>query len=236
MDFLILNENDSYNMNNITNFMKPSEKFDKFNIIPNVKEDKKLKYNEQKLIIYKRKINTDNTLANRIDFDFKFTFTIPFKDVLSVKLLKASLKIKEDNTFSIGTGDNDNGTSGADASAFHYYTLNIDELDCLKSDNSNALNTNSTDSGKLNKFNDAFAVLNVENAFDNGETQGSYANHYNIYENSEIIKYFDPPLHELKEFNIKLFPHNYSHIVNRGKDTFLLLEFLIKTADEITVY
>ena len=252
MDFLILNENDKNNIfqsfpsmnnnftnnitNNITNIMTPQEKFDKFNIIPKEEEEKKRIYNEHKFIIYKKKINTNNNPSNRVDFDFKFTFTKPFKDVLSVKLLKATLKIKQNNTFNIGTGNNANGTSGASATAFHYYTLNINELNDLKSDDSTALNKASTDSGVLTRFNNAFAVLDVKNAFDNGEPQGSYANHYNLYENSENIKYFDPPLHELKEFNIKMYQHNYENIVERGRETFLLLEFLVKTKDEITIY
>ena len=114
--------------------------------------------------------------------------------------------------------------------------VQINELNDLKSDNSNAINADSTDSGVLNRFDNAFALLDVKTAFDNGEARGSYAHHYNLQENSENIKYFDPPLNQLSELNIKMYPHNYENIAERGRDTYLLLEFLVKTKDRITIY
>lgn len=244
MEFLILNQNNGFPNgfpNQITGFLTPEQQLNNFNIIQKQEEEKKTIYNEHKFIIYKKKVNTNNNPGNRLDFNFKFTFTKSFKDVLSVQLLKASLKINEANTFTIppnpsSIGNNSNGTSGASATAFHFYVLDIDELNDLKSDNSNAINANSTDSGVLNRFENAFALLDVKTAFDNGEAQGSYAHHYNLQENSENIKYFDPPLNQLKEINIKMYPHNYENIAERGRDTYLLLEFLVKTKDRITIY
>jgi len=243
MEFLILNQNNGFPNgfpNQITGFLTPEQKLNNFNIIQKQEEEKKTIYNEHKFIIYKKKANINNTYANRIDFNFKFTFTKPFKDVLSVQLLKASLKINKENTFTTATGNNANGTSGASATAFHFYVLDIDELNDLKSDNSNAINANSTDSGVLNRFENAFALLDLKNAFnnsgDNNSGIGEYAHHYNLQENSENIKYFDPPLNQLKELNIKMYPHNYENIAERGKDTYLLLEFLVKTKDRITIY
>jgi len=240
MEFLILNENNEFPNgfpNQITGFLTPEQQLNNFNIIKKQEEEKKTIYNEHKFIIYKKKANATNNPSDRLDFNFKFTFTKPFKDVLSVQLLKASLKINEANTFTIATGNNANGTSGASASAFHFYVLDIDELNDLKSDNSNAINADSTDSGVLNRFENAFALLDVKTAFDNDNSGiGSYAHHYNLQENSENIKYFDPPLNQLKELNIKMYPHNYENIAERGKDTYLLLEFLVKTKDRITIY
>ena len=239
MEFLILNENNEFPNgfpNQITGFLTPEQQLNNFNIIKKQEEEKKTIYNEHKFIIYKKKVNTNNNPGNRVDFNFKFTFTKPFEDVLSVKLLKASLKINKNNTFNIATGNNANGTSGASATAFHFYVLDINELNHTKSDNSNAINADSSDSGVLNKFENAFALLDVKKTFDNGEAQGSYANHYNLQENSENIKYFDPPLNQLKELNIKMYPHNYENIAERGRDTYLLLEFLVKTKDRITIY
>ena len=104
--------------------------------------------------LFTKKANINNTSSNRIDFNFKFTFTKPFKDVLSVQLLKASLKINKANTFT-GNYDNYNGTTGTSETAFHFYVLDINELNDLKSDNSNAINADSTDSGVLNRFENA---------------------------------------------------------------------------------
>ena len=73
--------------------------------------------------------------------------------------------------------------------------------------------------------------------FDNDSTGlGFYAHYYNTYEYNKNIKYFDPPLNTLKEFNIKLYPHNYNHIANRDNGAYLLLEFLIETTDKLTIY
>ena len=33
-----------------------------------------------------------------------------------------------------------------------------------------------------------------------------------------------------------MYPHNYENIAERGRDTYLLLEFLVKTKDRITIY
>ena len=243
MEFLILNQNNGFPNgfpNQITGFLTPEQQLNNFNIIKKQEEEKKTIYNEHKFIIYKKKVNTNNNPGNRVDFNFKFTFTKPFEDVLSVKLLKASLKINKNNTFNIATGNNANGTSGASATAFHFYVLDINELNDLKSDNSNAINANSTDSGVLNRFENAFALLDLKNVFnnsgDNNSGIGEYAHHYNLQENSENIKYFDPPLNQLKELNIKMYPHNYENIAERGRDTYLLLEFLVKTKDRITIY
>ena len=243
MEFLILNQNNGFPNgfpNQITGFLTPEQQLNNFNIIKKQEKEKKTIYNEHKFIIYKKKANINNTSSNRIDFNFKFTFTKPFKDVLSVQLLKASLKINKANTFTIATGTNANGTSGASATAFHFYVLDINELNDLKSDNSNAINANSTDSGVLNRYENAFALLDLKTAFnnsgDNNSGIGEYAHHYNLQENSENIKYFDPPLNQLKELNIKMYPHNYENIAERGRDTYLLLEFLVKTKDRITIY
>lgn len=243
MEFLILNQNNGFPNgfpNQITGFLTPEQQLNNFNIIQKQEEEKKTIYNEHKFIIYKKKANINNTSSNRIDFNFKFTFTKPFKDVLSVQLLKASLKINKANTFTTGNYDYYNGTTGASETAFHFYVLDINELNDLKSDNSNAINADSTDSGVLNRFENAFALLDLKTAFnnsaDNNSGIGEYAHHYNLQENSENIKYFDPPLNQLSELNIKMYPHNYENIAERGKDTYLLLEFLVKTKDRITIY
>ena len=243
MEFLILNQNNGFPNgfpNQITSFLTPEQQLNNFNIIQKQEEEKKTIYNEHKFIIYKKKVNITNNSSDRIDFNFKFTFTKPFKDVLSVQLLKASLKINKANTFTTGNYDDYNGTTGASETAFHFYVLDINELNDLKSDNSNAINADSTDSGVLNRFENAFALLDLKTAFnnsaDNNSGIGEYAHHYNLQENSENIKYFDPPLNQLSELNIKMYPHNYENIAERGKDTYLLLEFLVKTKDRITIY
>jgi hypothetical protein len=192
----------------------------------------------EKLIIYKKKTNTSNSESDRINFDFKFTFNEPILNVVSVKLLKATLNIDLAHSITTGTADTANGTNGSDLTAFHYYILNINELNNIIGDNSNSLELDSSNSGEINKLNSSFATLSIDNNFDN-DTSGSltnYAHYYNTYTNNKNINYFDPPLNQLKEFNIKLYPHNYNHIENRSNSSYLLLEFLIETKDKMTIY
>jgi len=193
--------------------------------------------NPRKLMIYKNKINNSNAQAGRIDFDFKFTFNEPINNIVSVKLLKASLNVDRLHSLITGTGNDENGTSNNEATSFHYYILDINELNNVNSDNSNALLLDSTTSSEINKLNNSFASLILDSNFDNDSTGlGYYAHYYNTYEYNKNIKYFDPPLNTLKEFNIKLYPHNYNHIANRDNGAYLLLEFLIETTDKLTIY
>ena len=235
MDFLILNEKDKNNLK-LSNSILNLNNLKDYNIIENDNIVNKPEYSltEEKLIIYKKKINISNSDSDRVDFDFKFKFTTPQKDVVSVKLLKASLKINRDNIYNTGNFDDVNGTIGSSATSFNYYILNIDELNNTKSSNQESLNLDSIPSGKLNNLNDSFAVLDLNTTFDNDDTNivgtslDDYSHFYNFYHQSECIKYFDPPISNLSEFNIKLYPHNYNTIASRGSDTYLLLEFLIK--------
>ena len=235
MDFLILNEEDKNNLK-LSNSILNLNNLKDYNIIENDNIVNKPQYSltEEKLIIYKKKINISNSESDRVDFDFKFKFTTPQKDVVSVKLLKASLKINRDNIYNTGNFDDVNGTIGPSATSFNYYILNIDELNNTTSSNQESLNLDSIPSGKLNNLNDSFAVLDLNTTFDNDDTAivgtslDDYSHFYNFYHQSESIKYFDPPISNLSEFNIKLYPHNYSTIASRGSNTYLLLEFLIK--------
>lgn len=233
MDFLILNEEDKNNLK-LSNSILNLNNLKDYNIIENDNIVNKPQYSltEEKLIIYKKKINISN--SDRVDFDFKFKFTTPQKDVVSVKLLKASLKINRDNIYNTGNFDDLNGTTGSSATSFNYYILNIYELNNTTSSNQESLNLDSIPSGKLNNLNDSFAVLDLNTTFDNDDTAivgtslDDYSHFYNFYHQSECIKYFDPPISNLSEFNIKLYPHNYNIIASRGSNTYLLLEFLIK--------
>ena len=189
----------------------------------------------RKLIIYKRKFNASNAQADRINFDFKFSFTEPILNVISVKLLKATLNVNIAHSLTTGTSDTQNGTSGAELTSFHYFILNINELNNTKGDNSNALSLDSSDSSELNKLDNSFATLTIDSNYDNGGSLNNNAHYYNTFENNKNIKYFDPP-QNLKELNIKLYPHNYNHIANRGNSAFLLLEFLVETTDKLTIY
>ena len=194
--------------------------------------------NPRKLMIYKKKINNSNALAGRIDFDFKFTFNEPIHNIVSVKLLKASLNVDRLHSLITGNGNSENGTSNSEATSFHYYILDINELNNVNSDNSNALLLDSTTSTDVNKLDNSFASLILDSNFDNDDSGSlsNYAHYYNTYEYNKNIKYFDPPLNTLKEFNIKLYPHNYNHIANRDNGAYLLLEFLIETTDKLTIY
>lgn len=192
--------------------------------------------NHRKLMIYKKKTNSSNAEADRIDFNFKFIFNEPIHNVISVKLLKASLNVDRLHSLITGTSDVQNGTSGGQSSSFHYYVLDINELNNINGDNSNALSLDSSNSTEMNKLNNSFASLILDSNYDNGGSLNYSAHYYNTYEYNKNIKYFDPPLNNLKEFNIKLYPHNYNHIANRDNGAYLLLEFLVETTDKLTIY
>ena len=77
-------------------------------------------------------------------------------------------------------------------------------------------------------------LLILEKEYNNYKTINKIIDLYNT--DSKNIKYFDPPLNTLKEFNIKLYPHNYDIIANRDNSAYLMLEFLIETTQKIKIY
>lgn len=190
-----------------------------------------------KLILYKKKTQADNTAAGKRFFDFKFTFTKSYKDVTSVKLLKASLYGKSAE-LSVGSGDSQNGTTDTD---YLHYIMNIDELNNIKSDNSNSLTLNGgngSDSGVLNKLENSFAILRILKVKNEGSSGSNtdYSYFINRFETHNNIKYFNPPRPSLNSLNIKLYAQNYEPITSVGKDLYFLAEFLIETKDKIKIY
>ena len=192
--------------------------------------------NTEKLIIYKKKFNISDVPADRTDFNFKFTFKEPIKNVHNVKLLNATLKVKKEYSIDTGNLDTQNGTSNAQETSFHYYILDIKELNNTFSSNDTSLNLDSTDSNNINNLDNSFATLTLSNIYDNGGSLSDYAHYYNSYYTNKNETFFDPPLNVLKEFNIKLYPHNYDIIANRDNSAYLMLEFLIETTQKIKIY
>jgi len=214
-----------------------NKEFNKFNIIEPPKDDTDYINKPHKLILYKKKTQVGNTAALKRFFDFKFTFTKTYKDVLSVKLLKATLYGKK-TQLAVGSGDSKNGTTDTD---YFHYVMHIDELNNIKGDNSNALTlngSNGTDSGVLNRLNDSFATLRIVKVIDEG-TSGSntpYSYFINRFETHNNIKYFNPPRPNLSSLNIKLYAQNYEPVTSVGKDLFFMAEFLIETKSKFKIY
>ena len=219
------------------NNLNLNNEFKRFNII----EPPEHKYHyikkPYKLVLYKKKTQNDNTSTGKRFFDFKFTFTKTYRDVISVKLLKATLYGKS-TELSVGSGDSQNGTTDTD---YLHYIMNIDELNNIRSDNTNSLTlngSNGTDSGILNRLEDSFATLRILKIKNEGNSGSNtdYSYFINRFETHNNIKYFNPPRPSLNSLNIKLYAQNYEPITSVGKDLYFLAEFLIETKEKFKIY
>ena len=157
---------------------------------------------------YKLILKTSNYIQTHT-----FTFDQPFKDVTSVKLLKA---------YSSGLISSKSTGILEDV---EFLVLHIDELKKNYGDNSS------------NKLKNSFAILDLDKVAA-PNTSGNNLNFYeNTFSTNQDIMYFDPPLNCLNKLTCSIyFDNGTSSNTPAGLPIELKLELLINTKDKLRAY
>ena len=212
-DNKIINSDNKIINNNDTDLLK-------YNILPQQQEEEQY-INKQELV----------TLYADITGTHTFTLNENIKDVVSVKLLSAygsgsyTTTPWSDVFFAIihidQLGKNDSG----------YYKKSSTDI---VTPAGTGADTQDDDDNNLNKLDNSFCVLENYNAM---ETSSSHKRNFykNEFKDSQDIKYFDPPLADLKKLDVTIYDTVYT--ASASTQPFQLkLNLLVETIKKIRIY
>ena len=142
-----------------------------------------------------------------------FTFDQPFKDVTSVKLLKA-------NSYGLIKNNDDELLENVE-----FLVLHIDELKKNYSDNSSK------------KLKNSFAILDLDKVCSPIASNDNFNFYENTFSTNKDIMYFDPPLNCLNKLTCSIyFDNGTSSNTPSSLPIELKLELLINTKDKLRAY